>query len=158
MVIMEDVVFLTLVDGSNFEQITLMLALYHTGFLCQPEVQDQVADDIAPQETPGSVEPKGVKKSCRRPITVPMDLHNSDSVSVDTQSMGTTTDIEEHIEVDNVARPVPPRTGKSHPRLCPVCHGECVSGLALEHHLKSLHPLSRCFSCSDCDASFNNIC
>ncbi len=89
---------------------------------------------------------------------VPMDVRNSDSVSIDTQSIRTTTDVKEHMEVDNVARPVPPRTGKSHPRLCPVCHGECVSGLALEHHLKSLHPLSRCFSCSDCDASFNNIC
>ncbi len=44
MVIMEDEVFSTLVDGSDFEQITLMLALYNTGFLCQPEVQDHDPD------------------------------------------------------------------------------------------------------------------
>ncbi len=61
-----------------------------------------------------------------------MDAHNSDSVSVDTQSTGTTIDVEEHMEVDNVAQPAPPRIGKLYPCSCPVCHVECVSGLALE--------------------------
>lgn len=51
----------------------------------------------------------------------------------------------------------PPRLGKSWLQLCPVCQAECSSGLALDRHLKSLHPLSWCFSCTDCDVVFNNL-
>ena len=154
---MEDEVFSTSVDGSDFNQITLMLASYSTGFLCQPEAQDQDLDASALRDMPDSGGLKVVKWQHGRPPTLPMDVSNSDSESIDIQSTGTMTDVEEHMEVENVARPAPPRTGKLCPHSCPVCCVECVSGLALECHLKSLHPLSRCFSCSDCDASFNNI-
>ncbi len=43
-----------------------------------------------------------VKQQHGRPPTLPMDASNSDSKSIDIQSTGTMTDVEEHMEVENV--------------------------------------------------------
>ncbi len=60
------------------------------------------------------------------------------------------------MEQENVANLRIPVSGKPRPRLCLVCEERLVSGLALERHLKSRHPLSRTYVCGSCDSSFNN--
>ncbi len=49
-----------------------------------------------------------------------------------------------------------PRSGVPKAHICPVCQLQLLSRLALERHLKSLHPLSHCFSCEHCRARFHN--
>ncbi len=65
------------------------------------------------------------------------------------------TDPDDFLEVDAVVHTPGMPTGI--PRLwsCPVCSEQLHSGLALEWHLHSLHPLSKCFTCEFRNASFN---
>ena len=50
-----------------------------------------------------------------------------------------------------------PRSGVPKVCDCPVCQLQLPSGLALKRHLRSLHPLSHCFSCEHCGSKFNNL-
>ena len=49
-------------------------------------------------------------------------------------------------------------SGVPWPQQCPICDVHLDSGLALERHIRSLHPLSRSYSCRDCEAAFITPC
>ncbi len=49
-----------------------------------------------------------------------------------------------------------PHSGVPKALVCPVCQLQLPSGLALERHLKSLHPLLCCFLCECCEVRFHN--
>ncbi len=89
-----------------------------------------------------------------------MSLHISSSDSdsdLDTDTSHTSTDPNEHMEVETGVRNPPPISGRAILRTCLVCDEMVHSGLALERHMKSRHPLQHPYNYLKCDGSFNNL-
>ncbi len=93
--------------------------------------------------------PIAPRKVGRHPCVWEQDISSSSS--------GMDTDPDKLFEVDSEVKPRSMPSGHPRPRMCPVCKDIHGSGLALECHLHSLHPFSHCFSCADCEATFNNL-
>lgn len=93
-------------------------------------------------------------KSTERNVITPYES-SSDSVLHEDSSQ-VSTDGSEHMEQEAGARVLPPLVGWVILRTCLVCGDIVSSGLVLEQHMKSLHPLHKPYDCDKCGAVFNN--
>ena len=141
-VFMEDEAFSMAVTGLDLDQPTLVLTSFHSGVWCREGEEE--ASAVASPPTPVTLRRVG-----GHPCVQEQDISSSFS--------GMDTDPEELFEVDSEVKP--PSMPSGHPRLrmCPVCKDMLGSGLALECHLHLLHPFLHCFSCTDCEATLNNL-
>ncbi len=144
---MENTVFSTSVLGADFTHLTFLLSKFTHGFLC---AQDNAQDFGT--SSPAIFLPKPVK-AVGHPVV--QEVPHLPSLNSDSDSDSDSTDPDQLFEDDHV-NPIVPDLGCSKVRVCPVCRDSCVSGLALERHLHSIHPISQSYTCAKCTLSFNN--
>lgn len=141
-VFMEDEVFSMLVAGLDLSHPSVVLTSYHSGVWCREGEEEASAVD-----PPTSL--MTLRKVYGRPCVQEQE--------VSTTSSGTDTDPDDLFDLDFDVKPPSMPSRCPCPRTCPVCSDMLGSSLALEHHLYSLYPLSQYFSCSYCEATFNNL-
>ena len=142
---MEDTVLSTSVLGADFMHLTILLSKFTHGFLCT-------------QENAQDLETSSPAISLTKPVKtggcpVVQDILHLPSLNSDSDS----TDPDQLFEDDHVDLTIPD-SGCSKVRTCPICGDSCVSGLALERHLCSIHLISQSYTCAKCTLSFNNAC
>ncbi len=149
MIVQESSVWLTSIQGVDFEQITIAMTTYTSGQLCSEEHSD---DDSLPIAVPLDSQDSRLKRS-GRPFVMPQEPPSSSS---DELTTATSTDLEELMEAEYVLTLPMPKSGQLKPRVCPVCVEELTSGLALERYMRHQHPLVKPFQCSACTGAFNS--
>ena len=102
----------------------------------------------------GNVAQPGGISTGRRKVEPRDSPSKSDLALESTQS---STDPDDHMEQDLGARNPPPVSGWAIPHTCLICEEMLHSGLALEWHMKSQHPLKHPYQCAQCDTKFNNL-
>ncbi len=168
-VVMEDTILSTSADGPDFLQCmrTFLLASYSTVYNCSQEVLEDahVVSAVEPicsgkpliqdhevTSTTSSDTDHNMVASRHRGHPVIQDE------TVQACSSAHDTDVDDLMELENVASVRMPTSGQAKPCKCPVCDQQLSSGLALECHLKSQHLISKMYTCPSCDVHFNNPC
>ena len=141
-VFMEHEAFSTSVTGLDLSQPSLVLTSFYSGVWCREG-----------EEEASAVEPPPSLLTLRRVGGHPCVWEQEISSS----SSGIDTNPDDLFEVDSEVKLLSMPSGHPCLRMCPVCRDMLGSGLALECHLHLLHLLSCCFSCSHCEATFNNL-
>ncbi len=95
--------------------------------------------------------PQDYSKRGRPVLSEKSSPSSSDTQDEDSDS----TDPDDLMDLSVKTEPSLLASSASKPRVCPVCNENLASGLALERHLQSLHPLSRMYGCYLCRSSFN---
>ena len=141
----EDRVCSTSQQGLDLEYPSIVLMTYHSGVWCKEGSNE--AEAGPPLEVQPVVAPR---KTVGRPCIKEEVYQDKDS--------STETDPDDLLEVlVEVRVPVLP-SGVPWPQQCPLCNDHLDSGLALERHIRSLHPLLRSYSCRDCEMAFITPC
>ncbi len=142
-IFMEDKAFSMAVTWLDLGQPSLVVTSFHSGVWCREGEEEASAVALPPS-------PITLRKVGRHLCVQEQDISSSSS--------GIDTDPDELFKVDSGVKPLSMPSGCPRPRMCPVCKDMLRSGLALDCHWSLLHPFSCCFSCTDCEATFNNLC
>ncbi len=145
-IIMEQTVFSTSVAGADFTQLTFMLVTYSSAYLYTLDDSDS-EQAVAPVLVGVREAPVKHKGGC------PVTKHEETSTTESSQD----TDVDQLLEEEYQVKALLPKLGHAKQWLCPVCWMDISSGLALEHHLKTLHPLLRPYACDICPSKFYNV-
>ena len=139
-------------DRVDFMQCVILMTTYTDGFLCHPEDLEEVVDSgmpvLAGEGPSAAAVPPVVSVHKGRKL---MSLRNTPSNSQNS------TDPNEHMEMEAGTKNPPPVSGRAILCTCLVCDEMVHSGLALERHMRSRHPLHCPYECAKCDNAFNNL-
>ena len=145
-VFLRDAAWSTSLEGLDFSNPSIMLTSYSDGFWCGGASEDPSPVVLSSEPSAELTVQKG-----GHPCVAKEEHSASGSTAEE-------TDPDDFLEVDAVVCTPDMPTGIPRLHLCLVCSEQLHSGLALEQHLCSLHPLSKCFTCEFCEASFNTAC
>ena len=152
-IIQESEVWSTAKEGIDFQHTMILMTSYTDGFLC---ISEDDAESILPQ--PVAILPLVVQlslvKSIGRPVILPCESSSDSGLQDDSSQIS--TDPSDHMDQEVGVHLPPPVIRCAIPCTCLVCGDMVSSGLGLERHMKSLHPLHKPYDCDQCGAVFNN--
>ncbi len=154
-IVFETVMWGTAHNGVDFIYPIMLLTSNSKGMWCVPKDQEQpmlvvTADPTAAttDTLPDVVISTRPKMGCPTVHDSPVQIWNSSEDSTDPDELFS----------EEISANVPVKlSGIPRPCTCPICSDQLSSGLALERHLKQMHPLSHCFKYNSCEATFNNL-
>ncbi len=129
--VFESSVWSTALEGFDTAYPSIVLTSHCSGALCELAPDSTEEEDLSHL---GAAAPKALRKH-----------------------RGWLADPDEMIHSEARVHPPIQHAGKAIPRNCPVCDIELLSRMALYHHIRSVHPNNKPYTCHDCGSYYNNL-